>query len=320
MSSKPSSATTSSTQDKPGPDFVNEDQTPTPGPLQIKSLYKNYGINPAVVDVSFSIKEGEIFGLLGPNGAGKTSIIAMITTLEKPTSGEIRVFDLNVVENPLLAKASFGVVHQEIINTGFFDVEEVMHFQSGYYGMRNNKGRENYLLERLGLWPHRAKKIKQLSGGMKRRLMIAKALVNQPKLLMLDEPTAGVDMELRDTLWTFLDELKKEKVAILLTTHYLHEAEQLCDRIGILDKGHLYTTGYTGEIIAQFSNRRIILTYSKDGGTQTQTFTVSQNTTVVELLRREGISLEQVLDIAVDEGSLEEAFMRVLKKFKAMEK
>ena len=188
--------------------------------LIINELVKNYGAVAAVNNVSFSVDKGEIFGLLGPNGAGKTSIISIITTLEKPSQGQVQVFGHNVVTDSLITKKQVGVVHQEVINSGFFDVEEILNFQSGYYGKRKNKERIDYLLHKLALYPHRHKKVKQLSGGMKRRLMIAKALVHEPQLLLLDEPTAGVDIELRETLWDFVRELRQQGISILLTTHY----------------------------------------------------------------------------------------------------
>ncbi|MFZ4405127.1 MAG: ABC transporter ATP-binding protein [Pseudobdellovibrionaceae bacterium] len=222
--------------------------------LQIKNLNKSYGTTHAVQDVSFNIEPAEIFALLGPNGAGKTSTIACITTLEQPTSGQIQIFDFDLKTQTMQAKRMIGVVHQEVINSGFFDVEEILKFQSGYYGLRNNHEQIQYLLHKLSLFEHRHKKVKQLSGGMKRRLMIAKALVHKPKLLILDEPTAGVDVELRESLWVFVKELQSQGISILLTTHYLEEAQRLCRRVGIINKGRLDHIEDTAKLVAQYGN------------------------------------------------------------------
>lgn len=237
--------------------------------LDIINLKKTYIQNvdkkvEALKGINFEIRPGEIFGLLGPNGAGKTTLINSITTLESPTSGDVCVFGTSVLESPLKTKKSIGVVHQEIIDPGFFDVLEILDFQSGYYGLINNDERIQYLVKKLSLEAHSTKKLKQLSGGMKRRLMIAKALVHSPRLLLLDEPTAGVDVELRESLWSFVRELKQDGISVLLTTHYLEEAEALCDRIGIINKGELIFCGTPQEVIAKYSTKKISLK-TKDG-------------------------------------------------------
>ncbi len=285
--------------------------------LEIINLKKTYvdAKNPAksveaVKDVSFEIKAGEIFGLLGPNGAGKTTLISTITTLEKPTSGEIKVFGISAIDNPMKTKKNVGVVHQEVINTGFFDVNEILDFQSGYYGIKNNHDRINYLLDRLSLKVHAEKKIKQLSGGMKRRLMIAKALVHSPKLLLLDEPTAGVDVELRESLWKFVGELKKDGVSVLLTTHYLEEAENLCDRIAIINAGQIHFCGRPADVIGQFSTKKVKIKLIDN---TVREFSVTATTTMKDIFTQNQISLDQVVDIQTSEGKLEEAFTQVLK-------
>ncbi|MCB0357844.1 MAG: ABC transporter ATP-binding protein, partial [Bdellovibrionales bacterium] len=226
-------------------------------PLQVIELVKNYKNVEAVKNVSFQIQPGEIFGLLGPNGAGKTSIISCAVTLEQPTSGNIKIFGHDVQKEPKLAKYKMGIVPQELIHHGFFNTREILEIHSGYYGLINNRKRIDYLLQKLGLWEHREKKVRQLSGGMKRRLLVAKALVHQPKLLLLDEPTAGVDIELRESLWKFVRELQKEGVSVLLTTHYLEEAEELCDRVGILNSGKLIRVGETHQLIKELTHRRV---------------------------------------------------------------
>ena len=294
-------------------------------PLSIQSLVKIYpGGNRAVNDVSFEMKPGEILGLLGPNGAGKTTIISTIVTLEEPTSGTAKVFGLDVAKDPQKAKSITGFVPQELIHHGFFDVNEIMQFHSGYFGLRKNQERIDWLLQKLSLWEHRNKKVKQLSGGMKRRLLIAKALVHNPKLLLLDEPTAGVDIELRESLWRFVEELKASGMSILLTTHYIQEAEQLCDRIGILQKGKLRHLGPTKSLIKDLTKREIVLTtktpltedpkhpaFLRRKGSDF-VFEVPPSMGAGDLLDSVGIDLKQIADLTIREGSLEDALKRVL--------
>lgn len=284
--------------------------------LEVKNLKKTYS-DPkdhtksvhALKGVTFDIEQGEIFGLLGPNGAGKTTLISTITTLEKPTSGELNVFGLGVVKNARTIKQNVGVVHQEVINTGYFDVTEILEFQSGYYGILNNGDRIQYLLDRLALKPHAHKKVKQLSGGMKRRLMIAKALVHSPKLLLLDEPTAGVDVELRESLWKFVAELQKSGMSILLTTHYLEEAENLCHRIAIINKGEVNYCGSPQEVIKKYSTKKIHIKMT-NGETKELLTSASESLNIV--LAQHKIALSDVADIQMTEGKLEEAFTKVV--------
>jgi ABC-2 type transport system ATP-binding protein len=234
-----------------------------------------------------------------------------VTSLEIPDSGSVKVFGFDVTKESMQAKRRFGLVHQEIINSGFFDVEELLNFQAGFHGLRRNKERNDYLLQRLSLYEHRHKKVKQLSGGMKRRLMIAKALVHSPKLLLLDEPTAGVDLTLRENLWDFVRELRNEGIAILLTTHYLEEAELLCDRVGIIHKGQIQTCGPTKDVIRQFTKKKVVL--ETLSGTRKE-FLVQANQTLGEILVREGIEAKDLKDLTVEEGTLEDAFRSVLLK------
>lgn len=292
-------------------------------PLVIQNLVKKYGEATAVNQVSFRVRPGEIYGLLGPNGAGKTSLISCIVTLQKPTSGQILVYGIDPQVDPLKAKQHVGFVPQEIINSGYFDVYEIMQFQSGYYGLRNNNERIDFLLNRLALWPHRHKKVKALSGGMKRRLLIAKALVHQPKVLLLDEPTAGVDVELREALWSFVGDLKREGISVLLTTHYLEEAEQLCDRIGILRQGTLVREGNTYELVRELTKRKVSLKLKTDkpihhpdiissDGRGTWEFLVSSHKGVGELLVELALPSAALIDVKIDEGDLEDVFRFVL--------
>lgn len=295
-------------------------------PLEITELRKRYPNSPkeAVRGVSFEVKAGEIFGLLGPNGAGKTSIISTITTLEKPTSGNVKVFGVDVTKEPMFTKKQLGIVHQEIINSGFFTVEEILKFHSGYYGLRKNQERILFLLEKLSLLEHRDKKVKQLSGGMKRRLMIAKALVHNPKLLLLDEPTAGVDIRLREDLWKFVQELRSEGMSILLTTHYLEEAEELCDRVGIINFGSVVHVGNTKEIIREYSLKkiRLLLTqeypvqseYLKEKNENSYLLVVPQLKAIGDLLTELNIPMQFIKDVEIQNGDLEEAFLKLVSR------
>lgn len=283
--------------------------------LEVINLKKTYKAKvagrlvEALKGVSFKIKPGSIFGLLGPNGAGKTTLIASITTLEEPSSGEVLVFGDSVQTKPLKTKMNVGVVHQEVINTGFFSIAEILDFQSGYYGIYKNKERCDYLMHKLSLYEHRDKKVKQLSGGMKRRLMIAKALVHSPKLLLLDEPTAGVDVGLRESLWKFVHELKAEGISILLTTHYLEEAEEMCDQVAIINKGELLFDGTPQNMIADYSHKKLILCM-KNG--DIKELIESHKLGIAEVLEKHKIDIHQIQDIKIEEGCLEDAFSKMV--------
>ena len=290
--------------------------------LSIENVVKNYGKIEALKGVSFDVRPGEVFGLLGPNGAGKTSLISIIVTLEGATSGVVRVFGHDVAKNAKESKIRTGWVPQEIINHGFFNVEEILKFHSGYYGVRNPSARIDYLLNGLGLYEHRFKKIKQLSGGMKRRLMIAKALVHEPGLLLLDEPTAGVDVELRTKLWDFVEELKRQGLSILLTTHYLEEAERLCDRVAIIHKGNLRAIDQTKVLIKKWSRKRIDLKLTTPvdslkhpdlikGSGKEWSFVTSMEKTLGQLLQEIPIEANRLADVQVMDGKLEDVFVRL---------
>lgn len=294
-------------------------------PLQITGLVKKYGAMTAVDQVSFHLEPGEIFGLLGPNGAGKTSIISILSTLERPTAGEAFIFGNNVARGARETKAFLGVVPQETVSHGFFNVREVLEFYSGYYGIKNNAKHIEYLLEKLGLRSHQDKRVRQLSGGMKRRLLIAKALVHQPKLLLLDEPTAGVDVELRNSLWSFVRELNQEGMSILLTTHYLEEAESLCRRVGILHQGKLLKVGDTRELVSQMTMREISITFNEPVGEIQSQYLVSRGANVLhfkipnevvlgELFQKTHLPVQNVKEIKIREGKLEDAFLNLVEK------
>ena len=209
--------------------------------IKISKLFKNYDTVKAVQGVDLEIKKGEFYGLLGPNGAGKSTTINSITSLVKPSGGNIEIFGRNIENDFRFARSQVGIAQQEVSMDWFFPLEQLLYFQAGFYGVSRSSAKERieYLLEKLGLSKHKSKKMRELSGGMKRRLQIAKALVHDPEIIILDEPTAGVDVELRHDLWLYLQELHKEGKTILLTTHYIDEAELLCERVGIIDKGKL---------------------------------------------------------------------------------
>jgi ABC-2 type transport system ATP-binding protein len=283
-------------------------------PLQIENVKKTFkakGGNSvdALNGISFEVKEGEIFGLLGPNGAGKTTLISIITTLERPSEGDVKIFGQSVLKKSIEARKKVGVVPQEIVASGFFNLEELLTYHSGYYGLKNNQARIQELLNRLSLKAHAHKMMRQLSGGMRRRMMIAKALVHSPKILLLDEPTAGVDVELRNQLWDFVRELQKEGVSIVLTTHYLQEAEALCDRVGIINKGELKYVGPTKDIIRELTQKKVEVTL--EGGEKVK-FLLGKDEDLGKKLVEHKISLAQIHDMKTAEGSLEEAFVKVL--------
>ena len=210
--------------------------------LEITDLKKTYpGGVEALKGISLSVNEGDFYALLGPNGAGKSSTIGIIGSLVTKSSGTVKIFDVDTEKNSPLAKTMLGVVSQEINFSQFEKVMDIVVTQAGFYGIPKKEAlpRVESILKRLSLWDKRDQQARTLSGGYKRRLMIAKALVHEPKLLILDEPTAGVDIELRREMWSFLKEINQNGTTIILTTHYLEEAEQLCRNIGIIDDGKI---------------------------------------------------------------------------------
>ena len=213
--------------------------------IQIKGLKKSYNNTPALKGVDIEISKGEFFGLLGPNGAGKTTTINILTGLVFKDAGTCLVFEKDIVKDYRYTRSKIGIAAQELSVDWFFTIEKLLYFQAGYYGISTKKAntKVNELLERLGLDKKRDSRLRQLSGGMKRRFQIAKALVHDPDILILDEPTAGVDVELRHDLWKYLKELHKKGKTILLTTHYIEEAELLCDNVAIIDEGTILKEG-----------------------------------------------------------------------------
>lgn len=235
--------------------------------LSLKNIKKHFlspkgDVLQAVDDVSFSLEPGSIHGLLGPNGAGKSTIISIIAGITTPTSGSVTLFDIDVVAHPDRTKAMIGIVPQEIVVEMAFTVYEVLYYFSGMYGVpaHERADRIHKVLDDLQLLDKKHEKAKSLSGGMKRRLMIAKALLHKPKLLILDEPTAGVDVGLRQKIWDLVRRLNAEGTTILFTTHYLEEAEQLCDTITLMNHGKIITQGKLKDIQREFSKNTIHFT------------------------------------------------------------
>ena len=230
--------------------------------LEIENLKKVYsGGTEALKGISLKVQEGDFYALLGPNGAGKSSTIGIIGTLVTKTSGNVKIFDIDVDKDPAVAKSMLGVVSQEINFSQFEKVIDIVTTQAGFYGITGSvsKPRVEAVLKRLGLWDQRDEQARTLSGGYKRRLMIAKALIHEPKLLILDEPTAGVDIELRREMWNFLKEINENGTTIILTTHYLEEAEQLCRNIGIIDQGEIIVDSSMQELLRKLDVQGFVL-------------------------------------------------------------
>ena len=225
--------------------------------VHVDSVTKRYGELKAVDNVDLQIKPGEIFALLGPNGAGKTTLIGCITGLVTGFEGRIDVAGFDVVDDYRITRRLVGLVPQELNYDAFFNVRQVLEFQAGYFGKKLSDERIEELLDQFDLLEKEEANTRWLSGGMKRRLMICKALVHDPALLFLDEPTAGVDVDLRDELWRYVRRLRDEGMTIVLTTHYLEEAEKLADRIGIIHRGRLVRVGARKTLMEQFGKRRL---------------------------------------------------------------
>ena len=232
--------------------------------IQIKELTKTYDNDVALRGVDVTIQKGQFFGLLGPNGAGKTTTINILTGLVRKDSGTTEIFGRDTIHDFRYTRSQIGISAQEISLDWFFSVERLLSFQAGYYGISRKKAqpRIELLLKKLGLVEKRKAKIRQLSGGMKRRYQIAKAFIHDPSILILDEPTAGVDVKLRHELWDYLRQLHQEGKTILLTTHYIEEAELLCDEVAIIDKGKIITKGSPRDLIRQLGKAGITIQLS----------------------------------------------------------
>ena len=236
---------------------------PTTPALELQGLSKRYGAFTALHSVDLSIPPGEIFALLGPNGAGKTTLIGSVCGLVKKSAGTMRVFGKDLDQDPVGPRYQVGLVPQEINFDPFFSVAESLRIQLGYYGQPRDDARIDEVLTALNLQAKKDSLTRALSGGMKRRLLIAKALVHRPRLVFLDEPTAGVDVELRRDLWTYVKKIASEGTTIVLTTHYLEEAEELADRVGIINEGRLLMVEEKSTILRRFGEKRLVVTFSE---------------------------------------------------------
>ena len=232
--------------------------------IEVKKVYKHFGSVNALVGIDLEIEQGEFFALLGPNGAGKTTLINILAGLTLPSNGVARIMGHDVVTSYREARRIVGVVPQELVFDPFFSVRETLSIQSGYYGLRNNDAWIDEVICGLGLLNKENANMRTLSGGMKRRVLVAQALVHKPPVIVLDEPTAGVDVELRQSLWYFIKQLNRDGHTIVLTTHYLDEAEALCSRIAMLKQGKIVALDSTKNLINSTNGCLIRLRLSSD--------------------------------------------------------
>ncbi len=278
----------------------------------------------AVDDVSLGIEEGEFFGLLGPNGAGKTTMISMLAGLTRPSAGSVSVLGSDVQRDYAQARRKLGVVPQELVFDPFFNIREALRIQSGYFGVRNNDAWIDELLECLGLADKAQANMRQLSGGMKRRFLVAQALVHKPPVIVLDEPTAGVDVELRQTLWQFIAKLNKQGHTVLLTTHYLEEAEALCGRVAMLKTGRIVALDNTCDLLQAASSN--VLRFKVEGTLPEALRTQARVTgRIVQFPAHDALEIERYLaavreaglhaeDVEIRKADLEDVFLDVMQK------
>jgi ABC-2 type transport system ATP-binding protein len=298
--------------------------------IVFKNIKKSYGSVQAVNGINLTIYQGEFFGLLGPNGAGKSTLINMLAGIVKSTSGSIKAMGFDVEKNYQEARHSLGIVPQELVFDPFFNVREMLRFQAGYFG----KGRENYdwideVLEKLDLTEKAFTNMRQLSGGMKRRALIAQALAHRPPIIVLDEPTAGVDVELRQRLWAFMKDLNQSGHTIVLTTHYLEEAENLCKRVAMVNQGKLVALDDTKKLIRKNSSKNLNIKIDSQDEQKVlkilknfQVFIENEILTItldkldelndiIVLLKKNKIKF---FDIQTTEPDLEKVFLQITKK------
>ena len=303
--------------------------------LSVKNLNKIYlkkkskSVH-ALNNLNLEVKEGEIFGLLGPNGAGKSTFINILAGTTVKSSGAVNVWGFDLDRNPRQVKASIGIVPQEVNVDPFFTPEELLDLQAGLYGVKKKDRITNTILNLVSLEKQANSYARSLSGGMKRRLLIAKALVHQPPIIILDEPTAGVDVELRKNLWENVKLLHKQGVTIILTTHYLTEAEEMCDRIGILNKGNLVALDGTKNLISKIQTKKVTFNLDKSVKINNYelnslkvlsfkeneiSFSYEKNKIKIEeiinLVQKNNV---KILDMSTEDGDLEDVFLSLTKK------
>ena len=296
--------------------------------IQVNQLVKQYPKLTALNQINFEVKQGEFFGLLGPNGAGKTTLISILAGLARATSGTAQVMGFDVQKDYQQARRALGVVPQELSFDPFFTVRETLQWQSGYFGIKNNRVWIDELLEHLGLTDKADVNMRALSGGMKRRVLVAQALVHRPKVIILDEPTAGVDVELRQSLWTFISRLHREGHTIVLTTHYLEEAEQLCERIAILKKGELVALDRTSTLLQQLAGVRLVVkthnelnlaalpveiqAMNTQNANKRHSFTLKNANQVEQVLASVRMAGGELEDVLVSQADLEDVFVKLV--------
>jgi len=275
------------------------------------------------------VKEGEIFGLLGPNGAGKTTFINILAGTVIKTSGEVNVWGFNLDKNPRQVRASIGIVPQEVVLDPFFSPKKLLELQAGLYGVKKKERITDDILKLVSLDKQANSYARSLSGGMKRRLLIAKALVHQPPIIFLDEPTAGVDVELRKNLWENVKSLNSQGVTIILTTHYLEEAEKMCDRIGILNKGNLVALDSTDNLLNRIQTKKVTFKIDrkieiKNDTLESLKIIYNNKNEICMSYEKSRINIEDIIklvkkenviinDISTDDGDLEDVFLRLTK-------
>ena len=298
----------------------------------LSKTYRSKGSEPklALDDVSFEVPRGQIFGLLGPNGAGKSTLINILAGLVVKSGGSAEIWGFDIDRNPRNAKRSIGIVPQEILFDPFFTPKETLEIQAGLYGVPKAERITDALLAAVHLTDKANAYSRTLSGGMKRRLLVAKAMVHSPPILVLDEPTAGVDIELRQQLWDYVRGLNKQGVTVVLTTHYLEEAEQLCDRIAIINHGKLIANEPTRELIAKAQDKAVVVEVDRDlahapeaacfekidiTGPRTIEITYRKDKVnageVLDALQREGLG---IIDVSTRDPDLEDVFLNLTRK------
>ena len=305
--------------------------------LTVENLTKIYSKNnintnheKALNNLSFDVKQGEIFGLLGPNGAGKTTFLSILGGLVIKSEGTVKVWGFDLDKNPRQVRASIGIVPQEVNLDAFFSPKKLLELQAGLYGVSKDKRITEIILKMVSLDKQANSYSRSLSGGMKRRLLIAKAMVHQPPILVLDEPTAGVDVELRKNLWNSVKDLNKAGVTIILTSHYLFEAQEMCDRIAILNKGNLVALDTTQKLLDRIKTKKVFfkvkkidnisslklngMHFSSDNDNNTIIATYEKDkhkfNDILQVLKKNNL---EILDISTDDGNLEDVFVDLTK-------
>ena len=303
--------------------------------LAVENLTKVYSSpktkkhNKALNELSFEVRQGEVFGLLGPNGAGKTTFLSILGGTVIKTSGKVNVWGFDLDQNPRQVRASVGIVPQEVNLDAFFSPKKLLELQAGLYGISKENRITDLILKMVSLQDKANAYSRSLSGGMKRRLLIAKAMVHQPPILILDEPTAGVDVELRNNLWENVKALNKEGVTIILTTHYLIEAQEMCDRIAIINKGNLVALDTTEKLLERIKTKKINfkvknMEFNKNLMMKDINFKINSENSILATYEKNSLNFGEIInylnennikieDISTEDGDLEDVFVQLTK-------